>query len=269
MKYVGLTIDSQWTFGAHFELLVPSVTTAANALFGLLPNFDGVEVGIRRLYEGVVRSRVLFGAPVWAEDLIVRRRSLLRMLHRTTVIRIVRGYRTLSYASTSVLAASPPFEALALGRVYALCQPVGPRRPRGGEAGDLGAAALSAAGGRCCAATPGRSSRLPNWEAWKDRDGVPLTFRTTSKDSAGGDFHLSPLRGGGKHGAAHTGVLSSVGRTAPRPAVRHRREISPPGDRRSHAERATGVCRHPLLLRASHAHKGASGEKQGETTLSK
>jgi hypothetical protein len=35
MKYLGLTIDSQWTFGPHFEQLVPKVTAAANALCGL------------------------------------------------------------------------------------------------------------------------------------------------------------------------------------------------------------------------------------------
>lgn len=38
MKYLDLTIDSQWTFGPHFRLLVPKVTTTANALCGLLPN---------------------------------------------------------------------------------------------------------------------------------------------------------------------------------------------------------------------------------------
>jgi hypothetical protein len=36
MRYLGLTIDSGWTFGPHFDLLVPKVTAAANALCGLL-----------------------------------------------------------------------------------------------------------------------------------------------------------------------------------------------------------------------------------------
>ena len=64
MKYLGLTIDSQWTFGPHFELLVPKVTAAANALCGLLPNIGGTEVEVRQLYEAVVRSRIPYGAPV-------------------------------------------------------------------------------------------------------------------------------------------------------------------------------------------------------------
>jgi hypothetical protein len=122
MRYLGLTIDNGWTFGPHFDLLVPKVTAAANALCGLLPNIRGAGTGVRRLYEGVIRSRVLYGAPIWAGDLMANRRSLtlLRRLHRTTAIRIARGYRTISHASASVLAASPPFElqALALQQVY-------------------------------------------------------------------------------------------------------------------------------------------------------
>jgi hypothetical protein len=39
------------------------VTAAANALYGLLPNIEGAGVGVCRLYEGVVRSRALYGAP--------------------------------------------------------------------------------------------------------------------------------------------------------------------------------------------------------------
>ena len=122
MKYLGLTIYSQWTFGSHFKLLVPKVATTANALCGLLRNVGEAEVGVRRLYEGVIRSQVLYGAPLWTKDLMKSRRSLLllRSLHRTTTIRIVRGYRAISYASATVLAISPPFElqALALRRVY-------------------------------------------------------------------------------------------------------------------------------------------------------
>ena len=122
MKYLGLIVDSQWTFEPHFEHLAPKVTAVANALSGLLPNIGGAGLGVRRLYERVVPSRVLYGAPVWAEDLAASRRNLtlVRRLHRTIAIRVARGYRTVSYATATVLAASLPFElqALALRRVY-------------------------------------------------------------------------------------------------------------------------------------------------------
>ena len=59
--------------------------------------------------QGVVRSRVMYGAPVWADDLMISRRRLLllRRLHRVTAITIIRGYRTVSHASATVLAAPP------------------------------------------------------------------------------------------------------------------------------------------------------------------
>ena len=116
MKYLGLILDSHWTFGAHFERLSPSVETAANALERLLPRLGVPGVGVRRLYVGVLRSRLLYGAPTWAEDLMASRCSLLkvRRLHRTVAIRVVRGFRIISAVAAAVLAGFPPFELQAL-----------------------------------------------------------------------------------------------------------------------------------------------------------
>ena len=50
MKYLGLTLDSHWTFRAHFERLAPSVEVTANALGRLLPRLGGPGVGVRRLW---------------------------------------------------------------------------------------------------------------------------------------------------------------------------------------------------------------------------
>jgi hypothetical protein len=62
MRYLCLTID-MWTFGPQFDLLVPKVTAASNILCALLPNIGGAGTGVRRLYEGVIPARVLYGAP--------------------------------------------------------------------------------------------------------------------------------------------------------------------------------------------------------------
>ncbi|XP_033199244.2 uncharacterized protein LOC117161654 [Bombus vancouverensis nearcticus] len=64
MKYLSLTIYSQWTFGPHFKLLVPKVTTIAKRSMWVAAEYRWGRVGVRRLYEAVVRSRVLYGAPV-------------------------------------------------------------------------------------------------------------------------------------------------------------------------------------------------------------
>ena len=110
MKYLRLTLDSHWTFRVHFERRAPSVETVANALGRLLPRLGGPGVGVRRLYAGMVRARLLYGAPIWAKDLMASRCSLLnvRRLHRTVAIRAVRGFRTISAAAAVVLAGFPP-----------------------------------------------------------------------------------------------------------------------------------------------------------------
>jgi hypothetical protein len=207
MRYLGLTIDNGWTFGPHFDILVPKVTAAANALCGLLPNIGGAGTGVRLLYEGVIRSLVLYGAPIWAGDLMANRCSLtlLRRLHRTTAIRIARGYRTISHASASVLAASPLFElqALALQQVYDHL-----RDPGSGD-GETQPTncdrqlqdVLREAKRRLWerwrsqlleedTTRPHRAVRaiLPNWDAWRDRGGVPLIFRMTQVLSGHGVF---------------------------------------------------------------------------------
>jgi hypothetical protein len=207
MKYLGLIIDSRWSFEPHFKQLVPRVTTAANALCGVLPNLGGAGLGVRRLYEGVIRSRVLYGATIWAEDLSANRRSLalVRGLHRMTVIRIIRGYRTVSYASATVLAASPPFElqALALkkryeGRTITLQQGsvVAPQPVDQEAANEEIWRRWRTQLDMEDTTRPHRAVRsvLPNWEAWKNRRGVPLTYRMTQMLTGHGVFGEFLLR---------------------------------------------------------------------------
>jgi hypothetical protein len=237
MNYLGLTIDGQWTFEPHFKLLAPKVITAANALCGLLPNLEGAGLGVRRLYEGVVRSRVLYGAPVWARELSASWRSLalVRGLHRMTAIRIIRGYRTVSYTSATVLAASPPppfeLQALALKERYEckrIMQQEGPEEtPRYVDLGEiklniwrrwhawLEEETRTIPHRAVCAV-------LPNWEEWRNKNGTPLTFRMTQILTGHGVFggipakhrkrnnvHMPSLRDGGGD-AAHTNSLSAV-----------------------------------------------------------
>jgi hypothetical protein len=204
---------------------------------------------------GLIRSRVFYGAPIWAGDLMANRRclTLQSRLHRTTAIRIARGYRTISHTSASVLAASLPFElqALALQQVYDHLRDQG-----SGDGGtqttncdqpvqDVRRQAKQRTWERWRSqlleedtTRPHRAVRaiLPNWEAWRDRGGVPLKYRMTQvlkcsrrvrevpdKNSEGGDVHLSPLPRGRRHGTAHTTALPSVGRSSPRTMPHHRR----------------------------------------------
>ncbi|KAA5553009.1 hypothetical protein F3G12_18580, partial [Acinetobacter baumannii] len=109
LKYLGLILDSRWTFRAHFQNLVPRLLGVAGALSRLLPNVGGPDQVTRRLYTGVVRSMALYGAPVWGQSLAVGVAKLLQRPQRTIAVRVIRGYRTISFEAACVLAGTPPW----------------------------------------------------------------------------------------------------------------------------------------------------------------
>ena len=120
MKYLGLTLDSRWSFASHFAQLVPKLVNTAGALGRLLPNVGGPDATCRQLYVGVLRSMALYGAPVWAEFLTARNRTQLRKAQRVIAVRAIRGYRTVSWTAATLLAGDPPWELQAevLARVH-------------------------------------------------------------------------------------------------------------------------------------------------------
>jgi len=117
MTYLGLTLDSDWSFVAHFERLAPRIERAANALSRLFPNLGGPNARARRLYANVVHSLALYAAPVWAAEMMATPyiKTLVHRAHRRVAQRMIRGYRTTSYATA--LAGIPPLELLA--KIYA------------------------------------------------------------------------------------------------------------------------------------------------------
>lgn len=120
MKYLGLVLDSRWNFGPHFEQLVPKLMSVAAALARVLPNLGGPNASCRRLYVGIVRSMALYGAPVWVDNLTARTIAVLRRPQRAMAVRVIRGYRTISYEAATILAESMPWDldAKALASLY-------------------------------------------------------------------------------------------------------------------------------------------------------
>jgi len=122
ISYLGLTLDSQWCFKPYFERLAPRVERATGALSRLLPNIGGPGAHVRRLFTNVVHSLALYAAPVWAAEMRATPyiRTLMRRAHRRVAQRIVRAYRTTSYAAATALAGIPPLELQAdmHARVY-------------------------------------------------------------------------------------------------------------------------------------------------------
>lgn len=115
MKYLGLTLDSHWSFKEHFGRLIPRLRVAVSNLGRLLPNLGGPRDGVRRLYMGVATSIALYGAPVWANDLAASQSSV-KLLHgeqRKLAIRLARGYRTIPYEAACAVTGTAPWVIVA------------------------------------------------------------------------------------------------------------------------------------------------------------
>lgn len=61
-RYLGVELDERGIYH-HFRLLVPKLERTAASLDRLLPNLRGSGNGPRKLYAGVLRSMVRYGAP--------------------------------------------------------------------------------------------------------------------------------------------------------------------------------------------------------------
>lgn len=115
MKYLGLIIDEKWSFETHFKQLAPRLEVVTNQCSRLMPNLGGPGGKARRLYAMAINSVAMYGSPAWAVEAGRSKRilAILRTALRRVAVRVVRGYRTVSFAGSSLLAGLPPLEMLA------------------------------------------------------------------------------------------------------------------------------------------------------------
>lgn len=92
LRYLGLILDSRWQFREHFSNLAPRLLRAAAALKRLMPNIGRPKSSSHRLYMEVVRSMVLYGAPVWVDTLSEKTVAQMRRPQRVMAISVIRGY---------------------------------------------------------------------------------------------------------------------------------------------------------------------------------
>ncbi|CAH2238497.1 uncharacterized protein LOC120634748 [Pararge aegeria] len=110
MKYLCLSLDGRWSFRRHFELLAPRFVGAAAALRRLLHNVGGPDSACRRPYVDIIRSMALYGTPIWVHALPPQNIILLRRPQRVIAVRAIRGYRTVSWTASTLLAGDPPWD---------------------------------------------------------------------------------------------------------------------------------------------------------------
>lgn len=75
MKYLGIFIDSRWSFTDHFAYVESKVAKVTRALGRLMPNWRGPGENKRQLFAKVVQSVLFYGAPVWSDAFMASKRA--------------------------------------------------------------------------------------------------------------------------------------------------------------------------------------------------
>lgn len=122
MTYLGIMLSDDWSIKKHLENTLVKAEGIMNRLGRLMATKKGPREKKRRLYQNVINSVLLYGAPIWAEEINerVKMASRARAVQRKVVIRVISGYRTISQEVTLMVARNPPLELLAgkLKEVY-------------------------------------------------------------------------------------------------------------------------------------------------------
>lgn len=82
-----------------------------------MPNLRGPRLAKRRLYANVIQSIILYAVPIWVTLFRshVRHWNSMQAVHRRMNIKLIAGYRTVSYMSACLLAGVLPVDILAEG----------------------------------------------------------------------------------------------------------------------------------------------------------
>lgn len=115
IKYLGLVIKDDWSFKDHLETVAKKAEGVMGKIERLLANRKGPSERKWKLYCNMVNSIVLYGAPIWAEDIKENPKigKGIISVQRRAALRVIRAYKTVSTETALVMARNPPVELLA------------------------------------------------------------------------------------------------------------------------------------------------------------
>jgi len=108
VKYLGFQMDQKLLFQDHAIEITKKTLDFVKKLGYILPNIGGAKELRRRLLSTTAMSRILYGAPCWSTSMGEVAWKKLEAVQRRTCLMTVAAYRTVSYASISVVASMPP-----------------------------------------------------------------------------------------------------------------------------------------------------------------
>lgn len=94
IKYLGVIIDDNLSFGKHVKYITGNPVTKMAALLRIMPNKGGHYSSKRVVLYGLVQSVILHASPVWSE--VIKTKSYAAMLEsvqRRALLRVASRYR--------------------------------------------------------------------------------------------------------------------------------------------------------------------------------
>lgn len=69
LKYLGLQLGSKWLYSAHTKAVAAKTGKVVQNLARIMPNISTAKSRKKKLLSNVVHSILLYGAPIWAQDM--------------------------------------------------------------------------------------------------------------------------------------------------------------------------------------------------------
>lgn len=109
VKYLGVRISENFYLSQHVQDAVQKTGERLRSLSALMPNIKGPSFHKRRLFYGVLKSTLMYAAPIWGRMVKMDKyRKMVESVQRRALIRITSAYRTISTVASQVIAGIAP-----------------------------------------------------------------------------------------------------------------------------------------------------------------
>lgn len=111
ITYLGIVIDNRLSFKHHLHYVRDKAKSIYTALCRIMLNTRGSKYLGRKALAGVVKSVILYAAPIWAESTRLKTYSgEISPVYRLAALRVCSAYRTVSDDAALVIACMMPVE---------------------------------------------------------------------------------------------------------------------------------------------------------------
>jgi len=116
LKYLGIQLDSKWSFSDHAKIVSAKAGKVVQNLSRIMPNISTAKSRKRKLLSNVVHSILMYGAPVWSQDMSKMGWTSLLKTQRRICLRVTSAYCTVSGDAVRVISGIAPLDLMAIER---------------------------------------------------------------------------------------------------------------------------------------------------------